>query len=211
MLPNNPVGIDDDEIIFEHFSYADFADGNAGYVDEFLGIGKRDKLKKAEKKQAKAVKQLEKGHIKAAERKGKKAEKLFTEYKTAQDKLIANQESKQAIGANKDVLNATDTRQTENPTSTAGQIGDVAGAMSSTAPTGGGSGGGELPYYPDAANPIPEEASGLNPGETSTVDNPTELEGVTVVGHPKKDNTIIFIIGGIVVLFLLYKFVFKGK
>ncbi len=151
MYPSFNTDSDDTEI-FEHFDYADFIDGNAGYIDSFLGIGKRDKLKKAERKEAKAEKQLAKGHIKAAERKGEKAEKLFTEYKAAQDKLIANQETKQAIGADKEVLNTLNTKQTESPTTTAGQIGEVAGATTAQATQnsgGAGGGGGDMPYYPD--------------------------------------------------------------
>jgi LPXTG-motif cell wall-anchored protein len=211
MLPD--FNSHDEEIIFDHFDYADFVDGNASYIDSFLGLG--NKQKKAERKLAKAEKQREKGHIKNAERKTEKADKILSKYKAAQDKLISAQDKKQAIGDNKQVLDAQNTQQTESGNTTAGQIGEVAGQMSTTAPTmsgtGGGGGGdmssGDLPMYPEATSGIPTDTNDPTKDPTTQED----LPNVTVVGHPSKDNTITYVIIGVALLALVYFFFIRRK
>jgi len=229
MLPQFNTDSDDSEI-FEHFDYADMVDGNAGYIDEFLGFGKKKKAKQqaaalqastaslspnATERERTIARLSADGKLSRGDRKVLKQMEKTQRTESRTERKIAKEDAKKAEATAEAATDSgTYAMPPTTPTPPPGQMGDVAGtttAQAAQSSGGAGGGGGDMPYYPDATNPIPEELSGAAPGETSTPDNPTDLEGVSVVGHPKKDNTILFVIGGIVVLFLLYKFVFKGK
>ncbi len=190
-------------------------DSFSGYDTEelrenFLGIGKRNLEKKANKKLDKAEKQLSKGHIAAAKRKTEKAEKILEPLRNAQEKVLTLRDVKANIDANKIALDTTNPNVTESMQTQPGQIGANAGSMSAVGSSGGSTGG--YSFSPDDSNPatsISETSSPNSDEPTGDLATEKELPGVTVTSG--KNNTIIFIIVGAVVLYLAYKFLLKKK
>lgn len=171
-----------------------------GNVDElisnsFLGIGKRNKQKQGEKKLRKSIKQLEKGHTKAAERKLKKGTNILSNISKQQQGIISLQklqskinEDKMNINKTKPVLDSTNVQQTESLSTQAGQIGTEAGSTvipAESSQLNSGSGGGT------GAGDIDSNVNDLPTGELA---NEKELTGVTV----KSKKTNWFLIGIII-------------
>jgi hypothetical protein len=187
----------------------DFGFVTASTPDNIFGI-KRNKEKKAERKIAKAEKQLEKGHTKAAARKLAKGTKLLNEIQSKQTAVqmaqqqIQDVKSKQGeLEADLPRINAVSTKQNESLSTQAGQIGSEAGATtmpaSSAALQSMGGGGGDIPQDTSA------DYTPAN-GETSTDDAPKQLPGVTVTAS--KTNWVLIIgiaAAAIILLFVIIK------
>lgn len=176
----------------------------------FLGIGKRDKQKKAAKKVEKAAKQLAKGHIKAAERKLQKGEKLLSIIQRDQTGLINARNKIQDINQTTAVINATNPMQTESGNTAPGQIGTEAGAtvtpsalaaQQSSSGGGGGTGAGDVG---DSTGQLQD--SGETVSDSPGANDVKELPGVTV---KSSHNNIIFIIIAAAIVFAVIYFLPK--
>jgi hypothetical protein len=181
------------------------------FYDNFLGIGKRNKEKKAEKKIKKAEKQLEKGHIKAAERKLAKGTKLLNQVQKAQGGILAGANKIADINQTKDVINATLTAATESPNTAPGQIGSESGATTMPSnvaqqQTIGGSAGDISSTGSGGAIEDTDIPDGTTTTGLSTPDNPVELGGVTVSAG--KTNWILI---GVIIVVAIAVVIFIAK
>jgi hypothetical protein len=172
-------------------------------VNDFLGIGSRNKEKKAAKKVAKAEKQLEKGHVRKAEKKLKKATKLQGQVLNAQERLRSAVQAETSIMTGKDAIeqakqSATTPQTGANPTAY-----DPVNSMPQSAMSSGGGGGGSLneDSYPDSQTGSDEPTGALAEEKT--------LGGVTVTAH-KKNNAVLIGAGILVLLLIIFgKKIFK--
>lgn len=191
-------------------SFGNYEDSQQVY-NSFLGIGKRNKEKKAEKKITKAAKQLAKGHVKAAERKLAKGTKLLNKIQGDQIQVLTAANQIADVNATKDVINATLTKATESQNTAPGQIGTEAGATTmasnvAQAQTLGGSAGGVSSSggggsIEDTDIPTGDTGNGL-----STADNPVTLGGVTVSAGKKNWVLIgIVVVVAIAIVILIAK------
>ena len=186
-----------DQCIGGDYSNMMFDDTDSmGNPDSIFGLGKNRQLKKADKKAAKAVKKLAKGNFKAAERKQKKADKIYT--KVAQQQAVAKDliKKKDDINRNQQLLNATDPVYTESMNVEPGQIGSNAGATTMNAgqaalQTMGGSGGDIGTDETTAIHSASDEPTGW-------LANEKELAGVTVTS--KKTNWLLIAVIAVVAI-----------
>lgn len=180
-----------------------------GNYDSLFGLGNQQK--RAERKIKKAEKKLAKGKIKKAEKKLSKGTAILNKLQATQQKTIAAKQQVGDVNATKDYIKAFVPAQTESMQTTAGQIGGEAGATVvpsdlAQKQTLGGSAGDIT--YSGGGGSMDDLSSTLTggEGETSTIDNPKELSGVTVTA--KKPNWILYAgiaIAVIVVIFVIAK------
>lgn len=172
--------------------------------DSFLGIGKRNKIKKAEKKVRKAEKQLSKGHVKAAERKLKKGEKILSQVEKVQTGLSGDAARLKTINDTLRVKDTVNPLQTESPDTAPGQIGTAAGNTTMASDTaaqqslGGGVGGIDTNDTGDMA--VDAEGNIKD----------TQLPGVTVTSK-KKTNMLLIAIGILAVALIVYFVIIKKR
>lgn len=170
--------------------------------DEFLGIGKRNKQKKAEKKIKKAEKQLSKGHIKAAERKLKKGTAILNKIQGAQGRTLDAAQKIGDINATKQVIDSTLTKSTESMNTAPGQIGSESGPVTMSSDAANrqtlGGGGGDISDSDTTSTEVGDTGSTLS----TTPDKAKELGGVTVTAH--KNWILIAIIIVVVIIGVIY-------
>lgn len=177
--------------------------------DSFLGIGKRNKQKKAERKIAKSAKQLERGHVKAAKRKLDKGRRILSNIQKQQSGIMSAQQQQKDINATNAVINASNVAQTESLLTAPTQLGSESGAttMSSGQAALQSMGGGAGDMGGDYSQDISSTEIDNNPLST-TEENAITLKGVTVGNKPK---WILYVVIGLVLLGVIYFIVKKSK
>lgn len=198
---------DDDDVIPAIYPRNPYDDEGA---DNIFGLG--SKKKKAEKKLRKAEKQLAKGHIAKAEKKIAKAAKKLGEPELLKG-TIQSQIASIKAGTN---VAPPPTAINESLNTDAGQIGSQGGTPTQySQPTYSGGGGDmsmDTGYTPETnlATPTAEDNTGGSDEPTGDLAQVKDLEGVTVTAG-KKNNTMMFIIIGALVLLAIWYFSKKGK
>ena len=172
----------------------------------------RNKQKKAEKKLKRAEKKLSKGNVKAANRKIGKAQKILSGIEQGQQKQIEAVKTQKRIEGGKIELERIKNESLSTPPGNIGQDSPVSTPLPDTGvtmqtPTASTSGGGGGGY---------ESSTDYSNDSSQHSDEPVESGGIKEIGNvtvksKKKNNTVLYIVIGLVIASIAVFLIMKKK
>lgn len=175
--PNDPYSDFNGGMLVENFNDFEVSDFNGCDCNDPDSFFKKNKQRQAERKYNKGQKQLDKGHIKAANRKLSKANKIFSGINNAQQKAILANQQMANIANNQNTISSGQTPFQDMPTQPLSQQ-PMTDAGSNTSGMSSGIGTGIEQMK------VPNE----NDEPTGWLAKEKELENAVVYGKRKKSS-----------------------